>query len=288
MYPMMSNFIEKLEALSVEKQLYLTKALPSHLAGAKQLKRLRNILGCFNFMQAKLGFFDPNALITDYELLSDDSELHLVKEALQLSEHILASDKTQLAGQLLGRLMAVKSPEIQSILQQVRQLEGATWLRPLHTTLTTPGGCLVKTIKVSRPGHSLAFHRNANLMISGFNGGLGLWELPSGVLLHEIKRDTTYVEALALNSDGKIAVSTDSDNRLHVWNLENAMLVRTMTPKISNLRTIALTSDSKIAVVGGYKGMIEVWDINEGRSLQMFKGHRAQVKAVAVGCNDTI
>jgi hypothetical protein len=43
----------------------------------------------------------------------DDADLRLVQSALRLSAHVLAQDKTQLAGQLLGRLLGQEAPDIQ-------------------------------------------------------------------------------------------------------------------------------------------------------------------------------
>lgn len=71
--------------------------------------------------------------------------LTLIQGALRLSAHILAKDKTQLAGQLLGRLLSFEVPEIQAMLQQAKPRE-TPWLRPLTPSLMPPGGALLCTL----------------------------------------------------------------------------------------------------------------------------------------------
>ncbi|PXF54744.1 MAG: hypothetical protein C4B59_17725, partial [Candidatus Methanogaster sp.] len=58
----------------------------------------------FNWLQTKLEAIDVNSIIRDYDYLPDDHNASLVQNAIQMSAHVLSRDKTQLSGQLLGRL----------------------------------------------------------------------------------------------------------------------------------------------------------------------------------------
>ena len=90
-----------------------------------------------DWLQAKLDATDVTALLTDYDFLLDDEELGLVRDAIRLSAHILASDKTQLRGQLLGRLMSHEVPEIQTLLERAKQPSGGT-ATPVNPQPNTP------------------------------------------------------------------------------------------------------------------------------------------------------
>ena len=77
---------------------------------------------------------------------SSETDLRLVQGALRLSAHVLARDTAQLAGQLIGRLLSLDSPDIRTLVEQAQQWRGAPWLRPLTACLTRPGGPLVRTL----------------------------------------------------------------------------------------------------------------------------------------------
>jgi hypothetical protein len=96
--------------------------------------------------RAKLAATNVSAILSDYDMLPDDPDARLVQGALRLSSHILARDKTQLAGQLTGRQLSFESQDIQALVEQAKQWRGAPWLRPLTACLMRPGGPLVRTL----------------------------------------------------------------------------------------------------------------------------------------------
>lgn len=106
------------------------------LLGRKE--ELRRLLFDFNWLQAKLYATDFNSLVRDYDLLQEDRQLQLVKGAIRLSAHVLHLDKTQLAGQLLGRLQTFQGSEMRSLIEKARGWKGSIWLRPLNASLKPP------------------------------------------------------------------------------------------------------------------------------------------------------
>jgi len=86
---------------------YAWRWLGYHLVQAGRQGEFRKLLLDFPWLQAKLEVTDANALIADYDFFADGEDLHLVQGAIRLSAHILANDKTQLAGQLLGRVLSL-------------------------------------------------------------------------------------------------------------------------------------------------------------------------------------
>jgi hypothetical protein len=107
---------------------YFFEHLPYHLVGAGRKEELRELLFNFHWLQVKLDATDVTTLITDYDVLPDAANVRLVQGALRLSAHILAQDKTQLAEQLLGRLLSYEIPEIQVLLEQAKEGKAAPWL----------------------------------------------------------------------------------------------------------------------------------------------------------------
>ena len=106
----------------------------------------------FGFIEAKLKILGVQPLIEDYDLgrnaevmLSQQQAqtLKLIQGGIRKSAHVLEKDKTELAGQLLGRLLDFEMTDIQGLLEQAKQSKNSLWLRPLRANLERPGeGCL--------------------------------------------------------------------------------------------------------------------------------------------------
>src|SRR5450432_2087371 len=99
----MSDFLERLNAMSVEKRSYTLAVLPTHLAQAGQRDRLRQTLTTLDFLRTKVEVLGVEPLLADYET-SDEANLRLIQGALRLSAHVLADDSRSLWAQLYGRL----------------------------------------------------------------------------------------------------------------------------------------------------------------------------------------
>ena len=85
---------------SLENDGYIFQNLAQHLIQAGRTSELQQLLFDFRWLQAKLENSNINELIADYDLLPEDANLQLLRRTLVLSGHVLAEDKTQLAGQL--------------------------------------------------------------------------------------------------------------------------------------------------------------------------------------------
>lgn len=138
----MSNLGAKLATMPPDQRQHTLANLPSHLAKAASSERLQSLLTNFDFLEAKISRLTPQQLIEDYDLawlptiqISEDAResLKLIQGAIRLSANVLNEDKTQLAGQLLGRLLYFKRPELQRMLKQIEQWRG---LRGLSSNRT--------------------------------------------------------------------------------------------------------------------------------------------------------
>jgi hypothetical protein len=159
--------LEAWETLPKLPDTYAWRWMAYHLLQAGRKNVLRRLLLNFNWLQAKLEATDPNALLADYDYLPNESDLRLIQSAIRLSAHVLFRDFRQLAGQLIGRLLEHETINIQALLEHAAEGKAWPWFRPLNGSLTAPGGHLIRTFV----GHAAA------------------------------------VEAVAVTSDGRCAVS---------------------------------------------------------------------------------
>src|SRR5262249_34039446 len=117
---------------------YYFQQLGWHLVQAGRAEELRRLLLDYRWLEAKLAAAGPVALCSDYDLPLADGALALVQGALRLSAHVLSTDRRQLAGQLLGRLLGNPSAAIGALLEGAATPKDHAWLRPLAPNLIPP------------------------------------------------------------------------------------------------------------------------------------------------------
>lgn len=232
----------KLNRMPFERRLYTLEGLPSHLSEADKKKDLCRLLIDFDWIQAKLTAVNVNALIMDCNLISNDKALRELQEAILLSAHVLAKDKTQLAGQLVGRLLSGKSTKIQNMLSHIEYSHIKPWLQPLRASLVSPGGSLITTLA----GNS------------------------------------DWIYAVAITSDSKYAVSAATDHTLIVWDLQRHVSVRTLNGHKHVVTAVATLPNGHFAVSGSYDGTLRVWDLDTGANILTMKCDSPYIEAVAV------
>jgi WD40 repeat protein len=266
---------------------YSVVHLPAHISVLTGRKEdLRKLLFDFKWMQAKLDATDVNSLISDYDYLSDDSDLRLVQGAVRLSSNALARDSTQLAGQLLGRLQCFSKSDvnIQSMLEQACKWKGSPWLCPLESSLIPPGGPLVRTLE----GHTgsvsaVAVTPDGRFAISASDDEtLKVWDIEKGEIVHTLEGHTDRVNAVAVTQDGRFAVSASGDQTLKVWDIEKGEMVRTLEGHTDRVNAVAVTQDGRFAVSASDDGTLKMWDIEKGETVRTLEGHTGSVSAVAV------
>src|SRR4028118_1655206 len=236
----MGEFADKLAAKPLFYQrAYLGSLLPNHVKSGN-LEKYYQKLTDFNFLMAKIQHpeFGVQAVIDDFDLV-DASEgvtnleynsetakaVNLIQRVLWMSADILDQDKTQLAGQLLGRLLHFNIPAIQGMAEVAKQWKAAPWLRPLTSCLTPPGRGLLRTLN----GHS------------------------------------SSVNAVAVTADGKRAISGSYDKTLKVWDLTTRKKQFTLKGHTSSVNAVAITADGKQAISGSIDNTLKVWDLTTGK-----------------------
>jgi len=256
-----------------------------HLCESEQISQLYSLLCNFNWLQSKLNATTADSLSLDYNLLQSDENLHLVQRAIQMSMHTLNQDKTQLAGQLLGRLLFSEHPDIQSLLEQAKQWKGASWLRPFISSLTTPNTALLRTLI----GHSdyiraLVVMPDGKQAVSSSNDGtLKVWDIETGETLCTLQEQSGRVDALAVMPNGEQVLAAVGDGSLKIWDLKTGNILHSLqTYHTRPINAVAVTPDEQLAVSASSDGTLEIWNLARGELLEILKGHTQWVETVAI------
>jgi WD40 repeat protein len=275
---------------------YFFQRLPWHLLRANETKESEALLTDFSWLQAKLEATDVGMLIADFEhadhaeadsdKASDGGKLALVRGAIRLCASALSDDKTQLAGQLLGRLSNEPSEEIRRLLEAATVWRGAVWLRPINGVLHPPGTALLLTLE----GHSdevtavaLSWDGRCRRIVSGSRDRtVKVWDLESGRQLHTLKGHSDAVTCVTVTPNGRLIVSGSEDHTLRVWDMESTQEVRTLPGHSAEVNGVAVTPDGRRVVSASSDRTLKIWDLESGRELRTLNGHNGEVKAVAV------
>jgi len=265
-------------------EAYAWRWFAYHLVEAGRSQQLRTLLLTFDWLQAKLEATDVTALVSDFRFFTHDRPLRTVYGAIRLAAHVLARDKVQLAGQLLGRLAAGGPMEIVSLCEQASQWRGAIWLRPLESSLIEPGGPLLFTLT----GHSgavraVAVTSDGRYAVSGADDmTVRVWDLERGTQVHALQGHTDWIRAVVVSSDNRWAISTGDDQTIRIWDIESGLLLRVLGGHGDWPKTLAITPDNRHILVAGDGRNIRILALENGTTVHTLRGHRGPVNAIAL------
>jgi WD40 repeat protein len=263
---------------------YAWRWAPFHLIESGNEERLRALLLDFEWIQAKLAATDIISLIHDFHFFPEDSTLQLMLGSLRLSAHVLIRDKTQIAGQMLGRLNPHASTELDSFCKQASKWMGAPWLRPLEPCLIEPGGPLLVTLT----GHSgavrsVALTSDGRYAVSASDDlTIRIWDLDRGIEKHVLRGHSDWVRAIVISPDNYRVISAGDDQTIRIWEMETGKLLNVI--EVAGLwpQALAVTPDGRHVLVGGRGRTIKFVDLLKGKSELSLKGHRSTINSISI------
>jgi WD40 repeat protein len=265
------------------KENYSWRYIGFHLVHAGRIDRLRELLLDYDWLRSKLEACDVSALIEDFDLVPDDVDVWLIQGAVRLSAHILSQVKSQLATQLLGRLLFSESPRIQTMLRRAERSSRRPWLHPLESSLTRPGGPLLRTIQQTGPINALAVTASGRRVIADSGDRtLTIWDLETGMELHTLKGHGEPITALVITPDARRAFSASNDQTVRVWDLDRKAEIIALRGHKDRVWAVAMLSNGRQAISGSEDHMLILWDVESGTPLRTMTGHGDVVTGVAV------
>ncbi len=261
-------------------ETYLWRRLAGHLLAAGRGEEFRETLLDFSFLRAKLEVTDVHYLIADFDLATGkDHDLSLVREALRLSAGALGGDTSQLAPQLLGRLLDRRERALQPLLTAARGWNETAWLKPQTASFVRPGAA-AETGEPATPRSKAPMAVYGFLAVSADGPALRVWDLETSETLNRLEGHTAGVTALALVG-GRQALSGARDRTLRLWDLCTGRVLRTFEGHKDWLSALAVV-DAGRAVSGACDGSLRLWNLETGETVRTFEGHRHGITALAL------
>jgi hypothetical protein len=114
-----------------------------------------------------------------------------------------------------------------------------------------------------------------------------LWDLESGQLIREFRRDENAPGSLVFSPDGRWLVSAATgDTPLQLWNVADGSLIRQLGQQDIGRSwyassPVAFSPQGKLLAAATRAGEIVLWELATGQPLERFRGHAKEITSLA-------
>ena len=269
---------------------YFFEQLGHHFLQAGRAREFCVLLLNFDWIRTKLSRCDFRLLIADYELIND-AAVKLVQGALRLSAEVLAQDRTQLPGQLIGRLEGEDRPEIRSLLDQIGKWKGHMWLRPVSGSLDSPQGALLRTLRFPLgPVDALEVDKNSQqAILSTGDGVIRVWDLEAGteVSAMRVHGVQSRIHTISLLPPHRQAACCADDGTVSVWDYNTGQELRTFYSAAGPFSHLCTAPNNGRAITSSGNNELKIWDLSRGTHLySLFASARTVLSAVTISSDE--
>jgi WD40 repeat protein len=278
-----SEHTKLLEAWGDPYQLcsdYAWRYYSYHLRGAGKLDDLRRLILDSAWVRAKLNATDIHSLLSDFDALeSPEEEIQLLQNALRLSTHVLASNKSELPSQLLARL-----PDSAMRLREkiIADMEHARlpWLRPNGISLVSAGGPLIRSLRAPGPAYIVSTTQGVQLLTVSPDSTLMIWNTDNGRCMRTLELTSVDVCAFLLSPDHTRIITVSKDGTFNVLNFTTGQCIHTLNRNNGAIRCMAISSDGEKLVSASHDHILRVWELETGRCIQILESPSRQAFTV--------
>jgi WD40 repeat protein len=137
-------------------------------------------------------------------------------------------------------------------------------------------GRLVRILKddtdsMSASVNAVAVSPDNQLIVSGDDETVRVWELHSGRLVRTLQDHAGWVQAVAVSPDNQLVVSGEY-KMVRVWELHSGRLVRTLQGHTGRVGAVAVSPDNQLIVSAANDKTVRVWNLHGGQELAQWTG----------------
>lgn len=289
-----------------------------HALAAKQSEKLDEVLQNFVWLQAKLNNTSIAHLLSDFTPYNFDRAMREAKSlydiwlALTEARLILATDKSQLAEQLIARLPANEFPALEALANVAAQSKHGVWLRPereslLETdsvvygaddddadeddspTLDDVPNSIERAYKQLRGPVEIGRAQISDFLAVGDEDGrIHVWDIKKGAgalggLLGArptflLDGHDDWIGQLLVVPHTNYLISVGLDDIICLWDLTNGEEVYALEGHEATISAIGANENYLISA--DWQGTVVLWNIDEGDELHELAGHQAAIQTV--------
>jgi WD40 repeat protein len=122
-----------------------------------------------------------------------------------------------------------------------------------------------------------------SVLVGMQSGLIHRWMLDTGEIITFEQEHSDRINALAVSSDGKFALSAGDDNVVIYWDIEAGAALKFLEEHTAHVLSVAFSPDGTQALSGGQDNTLVLWDIVNFEVIFALEGHESGVSDVAFG-----
>jgi WD40 repeat protein len=136
-------------------------------------------------------------------------------------------------------------------------------------------------IKTSGSILSIAISPDSQLLVTGVEHEICIWEIASGKLLFNHRGHTDWVVTLAFSPNGNILASGSHDGTVRLWDVNTGQCLKTLRGHSDRVLTVSFSPDGNTLASGSSDRTIKLWQVSDGKCLETWEeAHGDRVMAV--------
>jgi len=228
----------------------------------------------YDWLSAQLAITDIKAVIAHYDQFPDDEAIQLVRNALHLSEYVLAEYPDQLPTQLTGRLWVHRHKVgIADLYASASAKSAWQWGENLpNSPLESAGSGLLHILKHSAVVRCMAYSPDKKRIATGTDdGNIWIWDAPTGELIHTYSGHQGMVKSLSWDESGRVLASGGVDSRVCIWDTHIGEQIRMILGHAKEVNVVAFDKSAGRLMTGSADNYAKLWDAKMGKLIDEYR-----------------
>lgn len=132
---------------------------------------------------------------------------------------------------------------------------------------------------------AIAITPNNEMVISGGDDGIKIWDIKSGEEFGDFLEHSSSVKAIAISKDGKTVISGEIKGVIKIWNLRSRRAIQSLQAHSLPINSLAISPDGRLVASCSDDYSIKLWNFKTGSEICVLGQHSAPVNSVAFSSN---